>query len=130
VHLALGAAAGVAGAAGVAWLWSRFGRRVNLGLFFQATAIFLFVFVVQLVIGAAHEMAEQGFLPFSEAIHSSTEAWGPDSAFGHLLTYLMVALPIAWILVKAVFSKRPVFQPPAPVVWIPDRDQPSPAYKQ
>src|SRR5439155_16495202 len=65
VNLALGAAAGVVGAAGIAWLWSRYGRRVNLGLFFQATAIFLFVFVVQLVIAGAHEMAEQGLLPFS-----------------------------------------------------------------
>ena len=34
----------------VAWLWSRYGQRVNLGLFFQVTAIFLLVFVVQLLI--------------------------------------------------------------------------------
>src|SRR5580765_7111800 len=98
VHLVLGAAAGVLGAAGVAWLWSQYGRRVNLGLFFQATAIFLFVFVVQLVIQGGHEMAEQGFLPFSDIIHTSTEAWGPDSAFGHLLTYLLVILPLGWVL--------------------------------
>src|SRR5262249_53279120 len=32
VHLALGAVMGVAGAATVAWLWSRYGHRVNLGL--------------------------------------------------------------------------------------------------
>jgi high-affinity iron transporter len=113
VNLVMGAAAGVLGAAGIAWLWSRYGRRVNLGLFFQATAIFLFVFVVQLVIAGAHEMAEQGFLPYSEIIHTSTEAWGPDSAFGHLLTYLLVVLPLGWVLVKAAFSKRPVFQPPS-----------------
>jgi high-affinity iron transporter len=130
VHLALGAAAGVVGAAGIAWLWSRFGRRVNLGLFFQATAIFLFVFVVQLEIGGAHEMSEQGFLPYSDAIHTSTESWGPDSAFGHLLTYLMVALPILWVLIKAVFSKRPVFQTPAPAVVWQAGDQRRPAYKQ
>ncbi len=130
VHLVIGAAAGVLGAAGVAWLWSRYGRRVNLGLFFQATAIFLFVFVVQLVIMGAHEMAEQGFLPYSARIHTSTEAWGPDSGFGHLLTYLLVILPLGWVLVKAVFSHRPVFQPPAPASWIRDGDQPSPAYKR
>ena len=79
----IGAVAGVLGAAGVAWLWSRYGRRVNLGLFFQVTAIFLFVFVVQLLIYGVHEMSEQGFLPYSEAIHVSTEAWGPDSLLGH-----------------------------------------------
>jgi high-affinity iron transporter len=86
VHLVLGAAAGVLGAVAVSWLWSRYGRRVNLGLFFQATAIFLFVFVVQLFIQGAHEMAEQGFLPYSTIVHERTESWGPDSAFGHLLT--------------------------------------------
>src|SRR5436190_8846106 len=107
VHLVMGAALGVAGAAGVAWVWSRYGRRVNLSLFFQATAIFLFVFVVQLVIQGGHEMAEQGFLPFSELIHQKTEGWGPDSVFGHVLTYLLVLLPLAWVLLKAVVSKRP-----------------------
>ena len=108
--LAVGAAAGVIGAAGVAWLWSRYGHRINLALFFQVTAIFLFVFVVQLVIQGAHEMAEQNYLPYSEIIHTRTEAWGPDSAFGHVLTYLLVILPLGWLLAKAVFSKRPVFQ--------------------
>lgn len=108
--LAVGAAAGVAGAAGVAWLWSRYSRRINLALFFQCTAIFLFVFVVQLVIKGFHEMAEQGYLPFSDIIHARTEAWGPDSAFGHLLSYLLVILPLAWLLLKAAFSRRPVFQ--------------------
>jgi len=113
VHLALGAALGVTGAALVAWLWSRYGHRINLGLFFQVTAIFLFVFVVQLVVAGTHEMSEQGFLPFSEAVHGATEAWGPDSTFGHALTYLMVILPLGWLLIKSVFSKRPVFVPKA-----------------
>jgi hypothetical protein len=82
-------------------------------LFFQVTAIFLFVFVVQLVIQGTHEMAEQHFLPYSETIHTATEAWGPDSPFGHLLTYLLVILPLGWLLIKAMFSQRPVFQRPA-----------------
>jgi high-affinity iron transporter len=111
LYLAVGAATGIAGAACVAWLWSRFGHRVNLALFFQVTAIFLFVFVVQLVIRGMHEMAEQNFLPFSAAIHDATESWGPDSAFGHLLTYLLVILPLGWLIVKAAFSKRPVLAP-------------------
>ena len=120
VYLALGAAAGVVGAAAIAWLWSRYGRRVNLGLFFQATALFLFVFVVQLVISGTHEMAEQGFLPYSEILHARTESWGPDSAFGHFLTYLLVVLPLGWVFIKAAVSKRPVFQPPAQRAWIAD----------
>ena len=116
LYLALGATAGIAGAAGIAWLWSRFGHRINLALFFQVTAIFLFVFVVQLLIRGTHEMAEQNYLPFSPIIHERTESWGPDSPFGHLLTYLLVILPLGWLLLKAVFSKRPVFLPAAPSV--------------
>ena len=119
VHLALGASLGVAGAALVAWLWSRYGHRINLALFFQATAIFLFVFVVQLVVQGMHEMAEQHFLPYSDIIHERTESWGPDSAFGHLLTYLLVLLPLGWVALKSLFSKRPVFQPPAGVASAP-----------
>jgi high-affinity iron transporter len=99
LNLAVGAAAGVAAAAFVAWLWSRYGHRVNLGLFFQVTAIFLFVFVVQLFIQSVHEMSEQGYLPYSQFIHAATESWGPDSVFGHALTYLLVILPLGWLLV-------------------------------
>jgi len=120
VHLALGAAAGVAGAAIVAWLWSRYGHRVNLSLFFQVTAIFLFVFVVQLVISGTHEMSEQRFLPFSDQIHAATESWGPDSAFGHLLSYLLVILPLGWLAIKALFSKRPVLLPKPSAPSLPD----------
>src|SRR5438093_670840 len=85
---------GIAGALLVAWLGARFGRRVNVSLFLQMTAIFLFVFVVQLFIKGIHEMSEQQYLPFSAPIHAATESWGPDSAFGHLLTYLLVILPL------------------------------------
>jgi high-affinity iron transporter len=99
LNLAAGAAAGISAAAFVAWLWSRYGHRVNLGLFFQVTAIFLFVFVVQLFIQSIHEMSEQGYLPYSQFIHAATESWGPDSVFGHMLTYLLVILPLGWLLV-------------------------------
>jgi len=112
--LTLGALTGIAGAAGVAWLWSRYGHRLNLGLFFQVTAIFLFVFVVQLVIQGMHEMSEQNYLPYSAVIHARTESWGPDSAFGHVLTYLLVILPAAWLALKSLTSRQPVLQPKPP----------------
>jgi high-affinity iron transporter len=104
-YLAAGALVGALAAASVAWLWSRFGHRLNLGLFFQTTAIFLFVFVVQLLIGGVHETSEQHYLgPLSDAIHNATEAWGPDSPFGHLLTYMLVILPAAWLLLRGLTS--------------------------
>jgi high-affinity iron transporter len=102
LNLVLGAALGLVGAAALAWFWSRYGHRVNLGLFFQVTAIFLFVFVVQLLISGVHEMSEQNMLPFSEPIHEATESWGPDSAFGHALTYALVLLPAAWLALKGL----------------------------
>jgi high-affinity iron transporter len=108
LNLVAGAALGAVGAAGFAWLWSRYGHRVNLGLFFQVTAIFLFVFVVQLVISGVHEMSEQGMLPFSEFLHAKTESWGPDSSFGHLLTYLLVLGPLGWLTLKSAFFTRSI----------------------
>jgi high-affinity iron transporter len=108
VHLTLGALLGVLGAATMAWLWSRYGHRVNLTLFFQVTAIFLFVFVVQLLVRGVHEMSEQGMLPYSAILHDRTEAWGPDSPFGALLTYLLVLLPAGWLLARSAFFTRPI----------------------
>ena len=109
MHLMLGAVAGVVGAAGIAWVWSRYGHRINLSLFFQVTAIFLFVFVVQLLIAGIHESAEAGYLPYSAALHAATESWGPDSVFGHILIYLMVILPLAWLALQAGIARRPIF---------------------
>src|SRR5436853_7848772 len=40
----MGAIGGLTVAAGVASMWSRYGHRVNLALFFQVTAVFLLVF--------------------------------------------------------------------------------------
>ena len=105
LDLVVGASAGVLGAAGLAFLWSRYGHRVNLGLFFQVTAIFLCVFVLQLLIRSVHEMAEQHFLPWSQALHDATEAWGPDSPFGHALTWLLVVAPLAWLSVKVTAQR-------------------------
>ena len=50
----IGAVLGVVAAAFLAFLWTRFGYRVNLGKFFQVTAVFLFVFVIQLLIYSFH----------------------------------------------------------------------------
>jgi high-affinity iron transporter len=113
LDLAAGALLGVAGAGVVAWLWTKFGHRVNLPLFLQMTAIFLFVFVVQLFIAGIHEMSEQQYLPFSEPIHAATEGWGPDSVFGHMLTYLLVILPLAWLAFKTLVSGSALPKPPS-----------------
>ena len=99
----LGAVAGIAVAAVVAWLWSRYGHRVNLALFFQVTAIFLFIFVAQLLIYGFHELTEANVLPASETLHWATEPYGPDGVYGQYLTYLLIAAPLGWLLVAIFF---------------------------
>ena len=102
----IGAAAGTVVAAGVAWLWSRYGQRVNLSRFFQVTAVFLLVFVVQLLIYGFHELAEAHVLPNSEALHWATEPYGPDGVYGQWLTYLLVILPLGWLACSSLFGRN------------------------
>ena len=56
----------------------------------------------QLFIYGIHEMSEQNFLPYSQIVHEATEAWGPESMFGHLLTYLLVLGPLTWLAIKKI----------------------------
>ena len=110
-NLIIGAALGTVCAAIVAWLWTRYGHRVNLGLFFQVTAVFLAVFVVQLLIYGFHELTEANIFPYSEPLHWATEPYGPDGRYGQWLTYLLVLLPLGWLLFAGLFGGRK--SPPA-----------------
>ena len=101
-----GAVAGTLSAAAVAWLWSRYGHRVNLGLFFQVTAVFLFVFVIQLLIYGFHELTEANLFPYSEPLHWATEPYGPDGQYGRYLSYLLVVLPLAWLVGAGLLAPR------------------------
>jgi high-affinity iron transporter len=102
-----GAVGGTLIAAFIAFLWSRYGHRVNLARFFQVTAIFLLVFVVQLLIYGFHELAEAHVLPNSEMLHGATEPYGPDGVYGQWLTYLLVILPLGWLAFSSFFGKGP-----------------------
>ena len=106
IDMVLGAVAGMAVAAFVASLWSRYGHRVNLGLFFQVTAVFLMIFVVQLLIYGFHELTEANIFPYSEPLHIATEPYGPDGLYGKYLTYLLVLMPMGWLVFASVFGGR------------------------
>jgi high-affinity iron transporter len=101
-----GAAVGTTAAATVAWLWSHYGHRVNLGLFFQVTAVFLLVFVVQLVIYGFHELTEANIFPYSEPLHWATEPYGPDGRYGQYLSYMLVMLPLGWLAISSIVPRR------------------------
>jgi len=98
-------------AALVAVAWGRWGHRLNLGLFLQVSAVFLLVFVVQLVLYGFHELTEANLLPASEALHVATEPYGPDGRYGKLLSYLLVLLPTAWLGVAALRGRLAVPRP-------------------
>ena len=104
--LIAGAVAGVLCAAAVAFLWARYGHRVNLGQFFQVTAIFLLVFVIQLFIYGFHELTEANLFPYSETLHWATEPYGPDGRYGRYFTYLLVIMPLGWLVFSSWRTRR------------------------
>ena len=92
MDIVTGAAAGTVCAAVVAWLWSRYGHRVNLGLF--------------LLIYGFHELTEANTFPYSEPLHWATEPYGPDGRYGQFLTYLLVLLPMGWLIFAGILGGK------------------------
>jgi len=98
----LGALAGLALAGALAWAWLRHGHRIDLALFFKVTSLFLVLFACQLVLNAFHEATEANLLPINNAYwHVATEPYGPEGEYGALLTYALVLIPAAWLLIAA-----------------------------
>ena len=96
-RILLGALLGVAGAAVVAFLWSRYSHLVDLRRFLQVTAVFLLVFVGQLLLYGVHELSEANVFPNSAAIHDATEPYGPDGIYGQWISFSLIAIPLAWL---------------------------------
>ena len=95
--LVAGARVGVVLAALLAAAWLRWGHRVPLALFFQATSIFLVLFALQLLFYAFHEFTEANVLPIDNAYwHLATEEWA-EGTYAQIYSGLMVLLPLAWI---------------------------------
>src|ERR1051325_1488263 len=102
-HFVWGALAGLALAALLAGAWSRYGHRVDLALFFRITSLFLLLFAVQLIVYPFHEATEASLLPIDNAYwHLATEPYGPEGAYGALLTYALVLVPAAWLGLSAL----------------------------
>jgi high-affinity iron transporter len=104
LDLTAGAAAGLAVAGVLAWLWTRYGRRLHLSLFLQVTAIFMCVFVAQLAMTGFHALSEANMFPNSDAIYRATEPFAPDGIYGQYLSYLLIAAPLAWFLTAIFFG--------------------------
>ena len=96
---------GILAAASMSYAWARFGHLIDLKRFFQVTAIFLLLFVVQILIYSFHEFTEAGVFPNSEFLHRATEPFSPQGLYGKWFSMLSVAVCAIWLV----------------TVWIKDR---------
>ena len=103
----IGSLLGIVAAAIMAVLWTKFGQRINLSRFFQVTAIFLMIFVVQLLVYSFHELAEASMFPNSDFLHELTEPYGPDGKYGKLVTYSLLVLPLSWLCLSSLLARKP-----------------------
>ncbi len=101
-----GGVLGLLAAIGLAFLWAHYGRRINLSRFFQVTALFLLIFVVQLLIYSFHEFTEASLFSNSEYLHRITEPYGPDGRYGKFLTYCLVLIPAGWFLISSALIRK------------------------
>lgn len=110
----VGAGLGLLLAGVIAWGWARLAPALNLGVVLKVTAVFLTLFLLQLVVYGIHELAESGIIPGSEAFHDATEVAGPDGWIGHLLSYSLIAAPILYLVWSRRSPPRPQAQPQPP----------------
>ncbi len=88
---------GLGAAAAIGFSWTRLGKNVDVRAILNVSAIFLGIFLLQLVLYGIHELAEAHVFPSSQAIHDATEILGPDGLIGHLLAYALAAVPTVWL---------------------------------
>jgi high-affinity iron transporter len=110
----VGAALGLLLAGAVSFIWSRYSHRLNLAVVLKVTAVFLALFLFQLVIYGIHELAESGVIEGSQGFHDATEIAGPDGFIGHLLSYALLAAPFLYLVwSRRVSAARSGPRPPA-----------------
>jgi high-affinity iron transporter len=104
-RLIWGAALGLLATVAMALAWARFGHLINVRRFFQVTAIFLVLFMIQVGIYSFHEFSEAGVLPNSEAIHTATEKFSPDGLYGQWFSIVMVGVCAVWLLISWITDR-------------------------
>lgn len=108
-----GLGTGLVAAVAIAFLWTRLGRGVDVRALLNVSAVFLAIFLAQLLLYGVHELSEAGVFPASRAIHDATEILGPDGRIGHLLAYLLAVVPTVWL--AATWFRRRAGQRSGPV---------------
>ena len=114
-HLVPAAVGGLVLAIIVAMLWIKLGRKINLTTIFRASAIFMTLFSIQLVIYAFHEFTEANALPLLDNTywHIMTEDYAPEGTYGSILSYVMAASPFVYAIYQVL--QRALFKEPQSV---------------
>lgn len=89
---------GLAAAASMSWLWARFGHLIDLRRFFQVTAIYLLLFMVQVGLGAVEDLTEAGLLPENERLGAILDTVAPNSFYGKWFSAAAIVLCALWLL--------------------------------
>jgi high-affinity iron transporter len=97
VLVVVGAGLGLLTAGFLAWYWSRYSHKLNLGVLLKVTALFLGLFLIQLFVYGIHELAESGVIHGSQAFHDATEILGPDGVIGHFISYSLLGAPLLYL---------------------------------
>src|SRR6185369_16450483 len=96
-NLIAGVALGVLGAVAISWAWVHVGHLINVKRFFQVTAIFLMLFMVQIAIYSFHEFSEAGLLPNSAVLHEATEPLSPTGIYGSWFSIIAIGACAVWL---------------------------------
>lgn len=107
--LVIGSVLGLGAAGGYAWLWSRHGQKLRLHVVLRATAIFLALFLVQLLLWGVHELAESGVIHGSQGFHDATERLGPEGDIGTVFALIVGSVPlivVAFSVAQMLASRR------------------------
>jgi len=92
-----GVVLGVLGAVAISWAWVKFGHLINIRRFFQVTAIFLMLFMVQIAIYSFHELCEAGAMPNSDYWHEATEPFSPTGIYGRWFSLIAIGASGVWL---------------------------------
>jgi len=93
-----GAVLGLAGAAGIAWLWSRLRAPGEPCKVLQVTRSSSSSSSPVVYTTASRARRSRRFANAKR--HEATEIYGPQGEYGQLLTYLLVGLPLAWLAIS------------------------------
>ncbi len=99
-----------------AWSWTRWGHRLNLGVILKVTALFLGLFLIQLLVYGVHELAESGVIHGSQGFHDATEMFGPRRQHRPLAVVFAACSRRSLYLLFARLSKPGNRPPPASTV--------------